>query len=85
MEKFDELYPPTPEMLADQAFQQAVRPDGTIDPDKVNLNEVPEAPAPQSEREREQLKKWIEEIGAGTINGSITGADLNSDTWTEWQ
>jgi hypothetical protein len=85
MERFDDFYPPSVGEKAERVLRAATRADGTVDRDKVSLNDIPEAELPQSEQEREQLKRWIEEIGAGTINGSITGAELNTNEWTEWQ
>lgn len=80
------LFPVTKAYEVDKAVDEATDADGVIDYTKINPDLVPNAPPPQSDEEREQLKKWIEQVGLGTIDGAVNGRDVAeaADDWEEW-
>jgi hypothetical protein len=80
------IYPPPEDEAASKALEAAVGADGAVDPTKIDFDSVPNSPAPRSDEEREQLKRWIENIGSDSIGGTVTGDELVAEpTWREWQ
>lgn len=73
-----------PDEKSSDPTEDAIKEDGTVDYSKVDVTKVPDAPAPRSEDEREQLKKWIENVGLGDITGQVTGAELGEGGWGDW-
>jgi hypothetical protein len=66
-----------PEWFSGSVFEEAAKPDGTYDIDKIDPRQI-EWTVPTSKEEAAELDRWIAERSQGTV----TGKDLSEGGWT---
>ena len=52
-----------------EAFKEAIRPDGTVDPDKVDESQI-EWDVPKTKEEKDRLERWIAEHSKGQVRNT---------------